>query len=509
MSGWWFSRSCRVVPGVVLSGLLVASAVSPALATGEATGDLSMGASGGVVADSGPPYTMTELGASVAGVDDVLRVTALNGTGQVVGWTSDPEQLDPRAWVWDPRGGLRYLSSRVNHSIAVDNNDRGQVVGTVTKEGRTRAFRWDPRTGKRYLSTPRGYSSPEPAAINASGQVVGTVLAPDPNNRRVFRGFIWDPRTGMRVLRPLRGDQHSNALGINSAGQVIGHSWNPRRERSFRWDPKTGKSDLGSLGGGFTSVSAINDRGQVVGGSSTPTGEDRAFRWSPKTGMTDLGTFGGESSGALAINCGGQVTGSAATESGANHAFVWDSRHGMTDLGTLGGESSGALAINCGGQVTGSAATESGANHAFVWDLRHGMTDLGTLGGNQVSTGLDINRRGQVAGTSSIGDYSYVGSDDWATAVLWSPRVTVAVKAVHERTRLRLDVNPNLRAAHWRVTIQKRRADRTWAKVPPTHRTEGRFETLTLDLGRGTYRVVVKAQYGYDRATSSALNLRR
>ena len=257
----------------------------------------------------------------------------------------------------------------------------------------------------------------------------------------------------MRVLRPLRGDQHSNALGINSAGQVIGHSWNPRRERSFRWDPKTGKSDLGSLGGGFTSVSAINDRGQVVGGSSTPTGEDRAFRWSPKTGMTELGTLGGESSGALAINCGGQVTGSAATESGANHAFVWDSRHGMTDLGTLGGESSGALAINCGGQVTGSAATESGANHAFVWDLRHGMTDLGTLGGNQVSTGLDINRRDRWAGTSSIGDYSYVGSDDWATAVLWSPRVTVAVKAVHERTRLRLDVNPNLRAAHWRVTI--------------------------------------------------------
>ncbi len=87
----------------------------------------------------------------------------------------------------------------------------------------------------------------------------------------------------------------------------------------------------------------------------------------------------------------------------------------LTDLGTLGGESSIAVDINDRGQIAGTADTtrrnEDGPiEHGFRWQEGR-MRDLGPLHGNESSNAEGINERGQVVG------YSISPEDDYG--VLW------------------------------------------------------------------------------------------
>jgi probable HAF family extracellular repeat protein len=73
------------------------------------------------------------------------------------------------------------------------------------------------------------------------------------------------------------------------------------------------------------------------------------------------------------------------------------SSYTVTDLGTLSGSSSAKVAdINKTGQIVGTSA-----NHAFLWS-NGVMTDLGTLGGN-VSMAYSINENGVIVGEAATG----------------------------------------------------------------------------------------------------------
>jgi hypothetical protein len=88
-------------------------------------------------------------------------------------------------------------------------------------------------------------------------------------------------------------------------------------------------------------------------------------------------------------------------------------------------------------------------------------------------------------------------------------RPKVKVKAKNRRSRLFVDIDPNLRGRKaWRFQVQKK-AKRTWRLLPRTYRTKGLKETRTLDLKKGTYRVRVKPGNGYAAATSRRVRLKR
>lgn len=84
----------------------------------------------------------------------------------------------------------------------------------------------------------------------------------------------------------------------------------------------------------------------------------------------------------------------------------------------------------------------------------------------------------------------------------WEPTARATIRTDAAQSRLLVDVDPDKGSGYWTFRVQAKRADGTWRTLKQTYRTQGARETRTIDLGAGTYRVVVKAKYGYLGTTS-------
>lgn len=96
-----------------------------------------------------------------------------------------------------------------------------------------------------------------------------------------------------------------------------------------------------------------------------------------------------------------------------------------------------------------------------------------------------------------------------AAPVAAAPQAAVQVKPVNKRSRLHVNVNPNKGTGHWTFRVQRLKGDGTWRTYGSTYRTYGRTETRTLNLKKGTYRVLVNPKYGHQGTASAAVTLRR
>jgi hypothetical protein len=88
------------------------------------------------------------------------------------------------------------------------------------------------------------------------------------------------------------------------------------------------------------------------------------------------------------------------------------------------------------------------------------------------------------------------------------PSPTVKVKAVSGRSKLKVDVNPNMGRKYWTFQVQRKKADGGW-KPLKTYRTLGSAEKRTINLPKGTYRVFVNPKFGHQGATSAEVVLKR
>lgn len=84
--------------------------------------------------------------------------------------------------------------------------------------------------------------------------------------------------------------------------------------------------------------------------------------------------------------------------------------------------------------------------------------------------------------------------------------MTLRLRAVRKKSRLKVDVGPDLESSNYRFTVQ-RRAGKKWRTVRRTQ-TLGPRDVMVLDLPRGTYRVVVPRQHEM-AGTSATVRLRR
>ena len=215
---------------------------------------------------------MTDLGKPGSG----SQALAINFDGDIVGYGESVPGFPPtRALIWH-NGVMRDLLPNVpGGNLAVDINDRGDVLGSLT--------------------------SPE------------------------NKGFVWNAGT-----LTLLGRAISNPFGINRAGLVTGFAFvqpDPNRdafERAVRW--RKGSTDtLGTLGGLESWANDINNPGQIVGGSDLANGTSHAYIWLAGV-MTDLGTLGGPTSVANAVNVDGWVVGVSDTKFGTTRATLWQPR---------------------------------------------------------------------------------------------------------------------------------------------------------------------------------------
>jgi probable HAF family extracellular repeat protein len=277
---------------------------------------------------------------------------------------------------------LGSLGGGVTISTAI--NAAGQVTGdsTLHKVGEYHTFLWTngKMTDLGGLAEFMGVSLSAGAAINDSGQVVGTAT----DNRDDNVAALW---TG-RKITPLPG-LDGTAVGINDAGQIVGGAGGvfviTGGTQTFLSPPFNPE---------VCSAVAINNNGQILGacaqpGAFGPIGS--AVVWTNGTPRV-LPTLGGPLTiagpkGAFptAINSNGQVVGTAETSTGAIDGFVVTNGT-ITDLGPT----FAPAAINDNGVIVGGQFIDS---NGTLQNLNN-LVPAGS--GYQIQSATGINDNGQI-----------------------------------------------------------------------------------------------------------------
>lgn len=236
-----------------------------------------------------------------------------------------------------------------NNSLALDMNDRGQVVG---------------------FSDTDVYDLDCAAARTAGFR---------------FQAVVWEPGGSVRPLAPLDRDSGVGfALGINNRGQVVGISGTCANttpppyvtpSHAVLWEGDGRAIELGSLGGG-SGASAINGRGDISGTSSDAAGLPQPVLWTRETRMLvqlkplPAGFVAAVNPCCNTINDRREIVGFMFNaDFSVQHAFLWkDGR--VIDLNDLIPKGSAwllqsAAGINDSGQITGQGLI-NGEVHAFL-----------------------------------------------------------------------------------------------------------------------------------------------
>jgi len=250
-----------------------------------------------------------------------------------------------------------------------------------------------------------------PAAINSSGEVVGTALG---NSAFIYQNGVTTD------LNAIIGGVVSTARAINDEGDIVGakgispvgnsgsvaYLYSNGQVTTFA-PPADTLYTSSAEGTGINAAGQIVVRAQYAGSDPNLQSHDHAFLYDHGT-WTDVGSLGGSYVNTLAtgvigeqfgtgINASGTIVGYSITASpGADRAFTFDAQHNITNLGTLpGAHDSFATAVNDNGQVVGVAG------QAVLYDAA-GNIGLGTLPApfNNGSRANDINNLGVIVGNS-------------------------------------------------------------------------------------------------------------
>jgi probable HAF family extracellular repeat protein len=275
-------------------------------------------------------------------------------------------------------------------------NNQGEVTGESrgeTGNDPTLGFFWSETTGTIDLGMPSGYTSVVPSAIAFHGQVVGTVV--DPNYDE--RAFVWEDGA-FTLIEPLSGGDYSLGVDMNKRGDVVGQTG----EHGFLLHEGS-TIELAPLpGGDFVFVDALNQEGDIAGLSETSTGEIVAVTWTEHgTVLTDVGSsLPHPDFQPFDLAAGGEMVG---WSPGQERAFLLEDGV-LTDLGTVG--EGKALGVNKRLEIVGGSNTASGAWHAFLW-VDGTLVDLNdyidaSLGW-ELQEAVAINVHGQICGSGLIG----------------------------------------------------------------------------------------------------------
>jgi probable HAF family extracellular repeat protein len=343
------------------------------------------------------------------------QASAINGRGQVIGFSSGPAGAN-RAFLWTD-GAMQDLGTLGGAmSVADAVNDAGEVAGrSTTATGAWHAFVW--RKGVMHDLGPAVPFSSAPVRLNNAGQAAWT--AP-----------------------------------VDSAGHT----------HAFVWSGDDGPRDLGTLGGTSSAVAAINDLGQVAGladpGDQTSA---RVFLWTRGT-MQDLGNRGGLAR-VTGLNRRGQVTGTTLVLGAEpqEHAWIWDGQR-MLDLGVLPGDDhSDAVAINDAGQIAGHCLNlgfEGG--HPFRWQagVMSPLSPSYRLDPQQYAVAM--NDSGVVTGDRDVFRGRVFHAAVWQNGITWD--LGAGADSIDQRSSQPAGINSRGDVAGWYETESGERHAALWQR---------------------------------------------
>lgn len=150
----------------------------------------------------------------------VSEARAINAFGRVVGTMYDAEgKVWPVTWT---RGRIARLASDYQ-AIAVDVNNRGQVVGYNSQ---SRGVFWQSADSVPLDLGTLGGGMAQPEAINDHGTVVGVSALPD----NALHAFVWEDGVMTDVGLPAHPDPtieiiRTELVGINDDGLAVGYAY--------------------------------------------------------------------------------------------------------------------------------------------------------------------------------------------------------------------------------------------------------------------------------------------
>ena len=281
---------------------------------------------------------------------------------------------------------LESLFADSSETVALDINDRGQIVGSSTNAaGRSRATLWENQAKPRPLECYEGTTDCSAVAINNRGTTVGNAT---PADHSVEYEFIvrWSPSGEVSRATTPRGFVEASANGISDQGFVVGSA----REYEFS-----------AYGGPATATLWLRNGKPTQKLQRLPSFDTRP--WSE----------------ALAVNSNRrsirQIVGVSAYQD-RNVAAAWDRRGRPTALHPLSHDDrSIAYGVNRAGTVAGISYDNS-TYSAVVWKANGRPVALNPLAGCEQSAAVDINNAGFVVGHN----FACAGRSE-SVAVIWSP----------------------------------------------------------------------------------------
>jgi probable HAF family extracellular repeat protein len=179
------------------------------------------------------PYVWDAVnGARTLNVPGAKGAARVNNNGRIVGWTGGNSM--PDSYLYDLNTDTYILMSSVFagpnvKTTAADVNDNNVVVGARMNSNGTVVwgYTWSAEAGVTLLPLPpAGYQSHvQPSAINAGGEIVGSIYTPAGSSR----AFVYDPAHGVRDLNtlttPAPGFTLMTATAINDNGWIVGYGY--------------------------------------------------------------------------------------------------------------------------------------------------------------------------------------------------------------------------------------------------------------------------------------------
>jgi len=296
-----------------------------------------------------------------------------------------------------------------NGLVPIDINDAGEVIGAYPfAPSVTHGFFWSPTRGFIDLGALDQGGRSQAEAINNCGEIAGWATDAE-GTFESLKAVRWNASLTIEDVTPLIGPMVLR--DINDAGHLLG-SYN---SNAYFWSPATGTLDIGGISDTITDPFALNDRDEITGAAYTAEYGAHAFRWSITAGVQDLHPPGSQWSEGADIDDKGNVVGYYYPPTGGLHAALWRRNGQFVDLNPMGitdvDHPSAAVGISDNGYIIGiKLFPNSIAEYGFV-KRRNQPAQLLTMDGSDVlmTRAFAVNRRGQVVGTVSLTDGTYLG----------------------------------------------------------------------------------------------------